>query len=396
MTTSDFRRTLCPVCGGSNVRSIYSDVIPLYSHMLFVDPQDTRLSDVMSIEILNCDDCLHGFHATGRGEDIAKEFYTTGEYAVSYFGEVNSSRIAWVTDIVLDVCSSHELTDVLEVGCGTGEVLTRLSNHGLQCTGIDINPKVKELSIHNNLCFECVSLEEYCPVQPCDLLLARLFMEHMDDPEMTLQRLKHLSKADSFLVLEVPNATDTLKQGRFFEYYHEHRQYFSVNSMRRLLGLCGYEIIDLQMDQKETIMIVVAHRVTTTLNEQPPQKQLAKRINKESLLVDLVDGISQTDETLWWGAGFTGARILNSLPPEIWQKITLVDGDPMKQGAYVPGSRIQVTASGQIDPATFGFVFVASISSAAEIIGLLRTKGYCGPVTYLASRGDSLFVTESG
>ena len=86
--------------------------------------------------------------------------------------------------------------------------------------------------------------------------------------------------------------------------------------------------------------------------------------------------------------------ILNALQREFWDKVTLVDGDPTKHGLCVPGSKKRVLSPAQIDAAMFDFVFVASITSAPEIVALLRERGYQGPITHLAAHGDSLFVTD--
>jgi trans-aconitate methyltransferase len=385
----------CPICHGTNVRRIYSDTIPLHTHMLFSSKEDPRLSIMTAIEIACCDDCFHGFTVTGKDTALAQDFYATGEYKVPYFGQVNSARVGWATGIVLNLCQSYGLNDVLEVGCGMGEILLRLADAGIRCTGVDINPAVKSVPLHPNLDIQCLDFADYNPEKKFDLILSRLFMEHVDNPRMVLDHCKNLSRPNGLVVLEVPDVTDGLKAGHFYDYYHEHRQYYSESSICRLLASEGYLVKDIQFNKERTIMVVIAQLVDMPLEMKPISGETARKVNLAQLLSDLVAQIESAKKILWWGAGATGARILNSIPGELWAKIVVVDGDPGKYNLYIPGCQLRVHMPSQFDLAQFNFVLVASISSASEIVTILRQKGYPGPVTFLAAGGDSLFETQT-
>jgi 2-polyprenyl-3-methyl-5-hydroxy-6-metoxy-1,4-benzoquinol methylase len=363
--------------------------------MLFRTVDDPRMDRTTDIEILFCENCFHGFHGTGDDVSLVQQFYGTGEYKVSYFGQSNSLRIPKIAKYICNLKHQYPINSVLEVGCGMGEVLSILSEDGIDCTGVDMNPAVKKLETRPNLHFECSDILNYRPTKQFDLILARLFLEHVDEPKVVLELLKDFSTPTGLIVLEVPNATGTLTRGNFFEYYHEHRQYYSVTSMRHLLALVGYEVKDIYFNSEDTIMIIVAQLVDHLMPNEHIPGNVAKRVDFRELMSDFINNIEGARKTLWWGAGFTGVRILNSLPPNLWKKITLVDGDPNKQGQYVPFSKMHVDAPPSNTSAGFDFVFIASISSAKEIKAILRSRGFKGPVTYLASHGDTLFVTDT-
>lgn len=391
---SEVKPMACPICGDGAARTIYSDIIPIFVSMLFKNG-DKRLEKNAAIDILACDSCLHGFHAQ-VWEELAEEYYLGGEYQYHYFGLANASRFGWVANIVSDVCTSSGFSTVTEIACGMGEVLDILAQRGLSCQGIDINPAVRKLEKRENPRIHCIGLDEFSPESKCDVVLARLFLEHVDAPRRTIERFRQLLKPEGVMVLEVPNCTEALLNGRFWEFHHEHRQYYSLYSIKRLLYSCGYNIAQVHMNPDATIMIVVAKQMATNDLETPGKPSgVAKAVIKKDLLEDLTTYISQAKKVLWWGAGLTGVRLLGSIHSELWPIITVVDGDPGKIGLCLPGSKMEVHPSSVAKTLEHDFVFIASISSAKEIIRLIRRNGYLNPVMYLAGQGHRLFLVDN-
>jgi 2-polyprenyl-3-methyl-5-hydroxy-6-metoxy-1,4-benzoquinol methylase len=105
--------------------------------------------------------------------------------------------------------SSHgRLPRVLDVGCGTGSVITRhVSGAGFEALGIDTDAKSIDVAnrsfLSDRLKFRCASLSEVGGTFDAVLLIE--VIEHLHSPGQLLSDIHNILAADGILVITVPN-----------------------------------------------------------------------------------------------------------------------------------------------------------------------------------------------
>ncbi len=107
----------------------------------------------------------------------------------------------------------REAVRVLDVGCGTGVMITRpLAQLGYMVTGLDID----EASIQHarrlnanphlpNLSFVCGSLEEQQREGPFDIVICSEVLEHQEEPSRFIGAMRDRLADEGILLLTVPN-----------------------------------------------------------------------------------------------------------------------------------------------------------------------------------------------
>jgi glycosyltransferase involved in cell wall biosynthesis len=146
---------------------------------------------------------------------------------------------------------------VLDIGCGEGLLAQKLKEKGCVVHGLDRLPLETPSSLdrYTMLDFDReripFSLEEYEYILLLDIL------EHLSNPEKLLDEIRtKVHMKNTVVVISVPNVAFFLVRMRLllgdFQYGKRgildltHRRLFTLNSTKRLLQNCGYEILHLE------------------------------------------------------------------------------------------------------------------------------------------------------
>ena len=113
---------------------------------------------------------------------------------------------------------------ILDVGCGTGDLVAELSKRGPDITGIDASNEVlsiarKRLATASNVQFHVCNVQDYQDESHSfDLITSVTVLQHLtenSDLSRALQRMRSLLKSDGYLILLelIPNARHKNSQG---------------------------------------------------------------------------------------------------------------------------------------------------------------------------------------
>ena len=130
---------------------------------------------------------------------------------------------------------------LLELGCGSGYLLHRLSQAGARCTGLEPGVQAQQASSHYGL--EVIG--DFFPSPhvegPFDYVVHYCVLEHLEDPQAFLKAQVELLAPKGQILLAVPNVQPHLDAGDLSIFVHEHWSYFTPASLRQLLATVGLQ-----------------------------------------------------------------------------------------------------------------------------------------------------------
>jgi hypothetical protein len=224
---------------------------------------------------------------------------------------------------------------------------------------------------------------EPLPGGPYDAIVTREVLEHVPDPIDFLSTIRASLTADGVALVEVPSLEQALERGRFFDFFPDHLNYFSVGTLARALERSGFLVVEITRgmggEYLQALVRVDAGRDAAALDSTRGAivrdlRALGQRCSDAGLRLGV------------WGAGAKGLSVLAATQAR--GVSLLVDSDPNKQGRYTPGSGLLVEPVERLASAPVDVVVVTAMAYIDEIVGQLRHDvGFTGPVYRL---GDGL------
>lgn len=141
---------------------------------------------------------------------------------------------------------------ILEIGCGTGEITSRLSAYG-EVLGVDVSNEAIKIcqsrGIPNVVFGDINSLDLSKHESMFDLILALDVLEHIQDDLETMRRVKYMLKPDGYFFVNVP--AHKFLWSEHDEALHHKRRYHSLEIMGKLQDT-GFKIM------KKTFFVTTA------------------------------------------------------------------------------------------------------------------------------------------
>ncbi|MBW3562894.1 MAG: class I SAM-dependent methyltransferase [Actinobacteria bacterium] len=267
---------------------------------------------------------------------------------------------------------------VADIGCGKGEFLALLCERA-EARGLGFDPTYdgevdgsERIEIRREF---FPGGESSLDVQ---LVVCRHVLEHLAAPDALLETVVGSLAGPVPVYFEVPNAEHVFSPSGMWDLIYQHVSYFGERSVRALFARCGFEVtgLDASFDgQFLSIDAVPGEHVPDLPTPRSERSAPFTEIFRDTL--DRWERFAerhQDREVTLWGAGAKGVSFLNLTP--VGQIVdAVVDINPRKQGAHVPG-----TGQAIIDPSSLAeispeVVVVANPLYEAEIVGSLERLG---------------------
>ena len=142
----------------------------------------------------------------------------------------------------MDLLPSKEFLNVLNAGCGSGEMNILLAqNKTWNVTGIDVDEesillsqKLKKENNLDNLNIIKSSIEDHIPLEKYDIIVSNDVLEHIEDDREAINKLSLLLKKDGVLCVSVPSLN-------FLFGYHDvmlgHYRRYNKKNLKKILSL---------------------------------------------------------------------------------------------------------------------------------------------------------------
>ena len=140
---------------------------------------------------------------------------------------------------------------ILEVGCGTGTLLSLLDKRGFEVQGVENSPHaVREAHNLGLNVFQGNLFEAHLPAASFDAVVLKHVIEHLPSPSAALKEINRILKPGGQVILWLPNA-DSFEAHLFGKYWHgydlpRHLFAFTKHTVTDLLERQGFEVFRVQ------------------------------------------------------------------------------------------------------------------------------------------------------
>ncbi|HJR58963.1 MAG TPA: class I SAM-dependent methyltransferase [Vicinamibacterales bacterium] len=251
----------------------------------------------------------------------------------------------------------HDLRDkdVIDVGCGNGELLALLcrlgNNRGVGFDPSFIPDRSDSTAGKGVTVIPDVYSERYGHYA-ADLVVCRHVLEHIPEPRPFLRRVRAALdyRARTAVFFEVPNAAHVFQHGGVWDIIYEHCCYYTAPALERLFTACGFDVLDVTEAFSGQYLCLEAR---PSLNRAPPPagdtgeptalREDALRFARsyEATLAEWNARLRRLNaegrRVAVWGAGAKGAMFLNAFRSESGLDC-IVDVNPHKWELHVPGT----------------------------------------------------------
>lgn len=256
---------------------------------------------------------------------------------------------------------------VLDIGCNDGSQLDFYTQLGFNTYGVDPAENLHSTSTSKGHRVVCGFWNEESignlDNRQFDIVVAQNSFAHNPDPLKYLRLLKPLLKDTGMFFIQTSQA-DMVRNGEFDTIYHEHINFFNINSMNELCKRAGLGLIDVIKTpiHGTSYVFVVGHhdRAEHIKNLIELEKDLLDvkiyqkwKTTAESLTEKFLDVCEKYRDSgymlVGYGAAAKGNTLLN------YAGVTLdyiIDDNPLKQNTYSPGRDIPIVGSNILDTFT--------------------------------------------
>lgn len=260
----------------------------------------------------------------------------------------------------------------IEIGCGRGEFLSVLKEFSVEIYGIEHKKDLVEVAKADGLIVEegfvgdaNVQLEN----GPFDVFLSFNFLEHQPNPNGMLQGIYNNLTEDGMGLITVPSLEYMLKNGSYYELIRDHIAYYTFATLRFLLEKNGFEILEQDVLNRDTLSVVVKKKKKLVLDKfKSSYTDLCDDLN-----CYIKDLMNSGKRIAIWGASHQGFTIASTVG--LTGRIEyIIDSAPFKQGKYAPASQIPIISPEEAISNPTDVIIIIAPGYTDEIANIIRNR----------------------
>jgi len=291
----------------------------------------------------------------------------------AYFSSYSSSWLEHAKAYANNMVTRFHLTNqsnVVEVAANDGYLLQYVKEHDIPCYGIEpthstaVSAREKGIEIIEDFFGEQKAIDLANQGRQVDLSVANNVLAHVPNINDFVKGFAILLKPQGVATFEFPHLLNLVEHNQFDTIYHEHFSYLSLSSVQTIFLANGLSIFDVEeLPTHGGSLRIYAQNsdtgkqpVSSTVNNLKMCEEKAG-INSlkyyqgfqgkaEKVKLDFLDFLIHAKKdgkkVAAYGAAAKGNTLMNfaGIRPDLISYV--VDKNPIKQGKYMPGSRIPI------------------------------------------------------
>ena len=261
---------------------------------------------------------------------------------------------------------------ILEVGCGRGEFLKIWKDYEVHAVGIEYDRELVNSARKEGWeVYEAFAgkPETELPGAPYDAFVQFNFLEHQPYPNEMVQCIYNNLTEDGVGLVTVPSWEYIHGNDGYYELIKDHIAYYSEETLKFLFQKNGFEIMDCQTVNRDTLAILVRKRKIADMSKWERNFTTLKRE-----LWEYVEGyVAQGKKVAVWGASHQGFTLIPSLG--LSDKISyIIDSAPFKQGKYAPASHVPIYDRKHFFEEPVDSILIVAPGYTDEIAGIIKAE----------------------
>ena len=342
--------TCCLACGSKNLKL----TLDLKEQPLANNFKDTKIDqDRYPLAVNLCLDC---YHLQLTHTVNPKLIYSNYLY-VSGTSQTLKDYSDWFAGYVLESIRPTTF-NILDIGCNDGTQLDYFKIRNFNTYGIDPAQNIYPISSakHNIICdFFSPKITEKI-TEKFDAITAQNVCAHNPNPLEFLKTCTELMSDHTLLFVQTSQA-DMVLNNEFDTIYHEHVNFFNINSMNRLAVRAGLHLVDaIKTPIHGNSYIFVfskmsgrPYHIQNLINMENKLLKEQTYINWNNTVTENMFNLKNTISSyknwgyiiIGYGAAAKGNTLLNyiDMPLDL-----IIDDSPLKQNLYTPGLNIPIVS----------------------------------------------------
>jgi hypothetical protein len=390
--------TTCRLCGSTNTASVVDlGATPPCERFLPAEQLDEPEA-TFPLHLKVCTDCW-----LAQIPPLIDPDDTFTEYA--YFSSFSTSWVEHAkrfVDGAVERLGLGEKSFVVEVASNDGYLLQHVVGHGIRCLGVEPSVNVGQAARDAGVPTLTAFLSEETGLKvreehgPADLVAANNVYAHIPDVLGFTKGLRALVADDGWVSIEVQHLLTLIEKNQYDTIYHEHFQYYTVESARRALATGGLTVVDVELlpthggsirlwarpaevagEPSERMTDVLEREKAAGLHELSGYTEFAERVTRVrlDLLKFLIEARNDGKTVVGYGAPGKGNTLLNHCGIRTDLLQYTVDRNPYKHGRFTPGTRIPVLPPERIEADRPDYVLVLPWNLREELTEQLSYIG---------------------
>ncbi|MBI5741884.1 MAG: methyltransferase domain-containing protein [Nitrospirae bacterium] len=379
------RRSRCAVCGDNGLEPVI-DLPGLPLTDKYSDKPMSGPVGGIDQQLLVCCGCGHA--------QLADQVDPGFLYGANYnFRTSASASSRQGTDFFLSVLESlapgRRFKCILDLGCNDLHLLKQLKEKAGARVGIDPLWASREeqrddmsIDVIGDV-IEDVDLGSLKPLP--DLILSRHTLEHIHEPAEVLGKLLDAADDEALFLFEVPGFETLMRRMRFDQVFHQHLQYFTIHSFRKLLEEAGGEYISHRQNHHNWGTLLVAFRkrrtgevkccgdVPEVFNMSAIRRRYDIFRRQMSASNEVLESFRNT--TVY---GYGAAQMLSVLSYHLGNDLSMLtavmDDDPSRDGIYYWNLPVVIRHPDHFVDITDATVIITAVDSVKPILGKLLDR----------------------
>ncbi len=375
---TNFKDMHCRLCGQSAIDLSLKLANSPRNISRLLHQSELHLDTPIDLSVYECRGC--GFVQLAQTLDAA--YYEDYLSTVSHSAQMREFQERQAIDFV----ERFELAgkQIVEVGCGDGNYLSYLRQAGADAVGIEPSSRCRDLAEERGFTvfLGYVGSNSLIPSSPYDGFVARQVLEHVPEPNDFLLGIRKSLLPRAVGLVEVPSLEQAFEGNRFYDFFPDHLNYFSVRTLRYALERNGFEVIEVSRGMSGEFNVALV-RVDSGVDFATMQQTV------DTLTRELHDFIAahrtSGKRVAVWGAG--GKGIVALAVANIRDVAYVVDSDPIKQGRFTPVSHLPIVSPEMLLRDPVDAVVVTALAYRDEVIKQLHEDlGFTGQIAVLGPR----------
>ena len=340
----------CPICGSESTSIHYTNNKTSLCRYGFMPSLSEALNvpKNLELEILECKDC--DFVWNDRFESCKVNYndlpiLESSLHAPAYL-EFQKSQATWLASKI-----SSKSNSILEIGGGSGYFMKHLKAN----KRVIYEPSGESKNIPNDIKVYNKYFDPNIDLIEGEVIVMRQVLEHIPQPFLFLDSIiKNTLFGHGYIYIEVPSYDQSKLNNRFYDFYYEHCNYFSLNSLARISLFLDLNIVSLGSfyDNELNICLMEYDKRNSSTN--------SFLIAKEKIKSKIQSLLNSGYKIAIWGSSGNGVALLNEINIDYKAIPYVIDDDKRKQDQYIPSTGQKIVSSDNHNLEDINCIFIAS------------------------------------